>query len=66
MRRWIIITGAVLLAAGIFWPWLGRIGLGHLPGDISIRGQRFAFYFPIATCIVISVVLSLLFWLLDR
>jgi hypothetical protein len=66
MRRWIIIIGALLIAVGAMWPWLGKIGLGHLPGDISIRGERFSLYFPIATCIVLSVVLSLLFWLLNR
>ena len=58
--------GALLLAAGLFWPWLAKLGLGHLPGDISICGERFSFYFPITTCIVLSLVLSLLFWLLRR
>jgi hypothetical protein len=66
VRLWIIIIGAVLLAVGLFWPWLGKLGLGHLPGDLSIRGERFSFYFPIASCILLSVVLSLLFWLLRR
>jgi Protein of unknown function (DUF2905) len=66
MRLWIIITGALLLAAGLLWPWLGKLGLGHLPGDISIRGERFSVYFPITTCIVVSLVLSFLFWLLNR
>jgi hypothetical protein len=56
----------MLLAAGVFWPWLSKLGLGHLPGDISIRGERFSFYLPITTCIVLSVLLSLLFWLLRR
>jgi hypothetical protein len=66
VRLWIIIIGAMLLATGLFWPWLAKLGLGHLPGDISIRGERFSFYFPITTCILLSVVLSLLFWLLRR
>jgi hypothetical protein len=66
VRLWIIIIGAMLLAAGLFWSWLAKLGLGHLPGDISIRGERFSFYFPITTCILLSVVLSLLFWLLRR
>jgi Protein of unknown function (DUF2905) len=66
VRLWIIIIGAVLLAVGLFWPWLTKLGLGHLPGDISTRGERFSFYFPITTCILLSVVLSLLFWLLRR
>ncbi|HTJ89613.1 MAG TPA: DUF2905 domain-containing protein [Acidocella sp.] len=66
MRHWIIVTGAVLLAAGLCWPWLGKLGLGHLPGDLSFRGQRFSFYFPITTCIVVSLALSFLVWLLHR
>jgi hypothetical protein len=66
MRLWIIGTGALLLAAGLFWPWLGKLGLGHLPGDLSFRGERFSFYFPITTCIVVSLAVSLLFWLLNR
>jgi hypothetical protein len=56
----------MLLATGLFWPWLAKLGLGHLPGDISFRGERFSFYFPITTCIVLSVALSLLFWLIRR
>jgi len=66
MRLAIITTGAVLLAIGLLWPWLGKLGLGHLPGNISIRGERFSFYFPITTCIVVSVAISVLFWLLNR
>jgi hypothetical protein len=66
MRLFIIVLGTLLLAGGLLWPWLGRIGLGHLPGDISIRGERFSFYFPITTCIVVSLVLSFLVWLLNR
>lgn len=62
----LITIGVLLLVAGLLWPWLGKLGLGHLPGDISIRGERFSFYFPITTGIIISVVLSVLFWLLSR
>lgn len=66
MRALLIATGVLLLAAGLLWPWLGRLGLGHLPGDISIRGQRVSFYFPLTTGIVISVVVSLVLWLISR
>jgi ribose/xylose/arabinose/galactoside ABC-type transport system permease subunit len=57
----IILAGAVLLLAGRF-----NVPLGRLPGDIVYRGKNSVFYFPITTCIVISVVLSLIFWLLGR
>ena len=57
----IIVIGAALLLAGHF-----NLPLGRLPGDIVYRGKNSVFYFPIVTCIVISVVLSLIFWLLGR
>lgn len=66
MRVSLITIGTLLLVAGLLWPWLGKLGLGHLPGDISIRGARFSFYFPLTSGIVISVVISLLVWLLSR
>lgn len=65
-QRLLIGMGLAFVAAGIFWPWLGRIGLGHLPGDIVIQRLHFRFYFPWVTCLLISVVLTLLFWLLRK
>ena len=64
--RVLIIVGAILLVAGLLWPVLGRLGLGRLPGDIAVERENFRFYFPIATSIIVSVVLSLLFWLFRR
>ncbi|MDX1375756.1 MAG: DUF2905 domain-containing protein [Burkholderiales bacterium] len=66
MQRLLIVIGAVLLAAGLAWPWLSKLGLGRLPGDIRIETESGFFYFPITTCIVISVVVSLVFWFLRR
>ena len=66
MQRLLIAIGAVLLLARIAWPWLAKLGLGRLPGDIRIETENGFFYFPITTCIVISVVVSLVFWLLRR
>ena len=63
MGRLLVIAGIVLVAAGLLWPYLARLGLGRLPGDIAIRGEHGGFYFPIVTCIVISLVLSLIFWI---
>jgi hypothetical protein len=57
----ILVAGAVLLLAGRF-----NLPLGRLPGDIVYRGKNSVFYFPLATCIVISIVLSLLLWLFGR
>ncbi|MGB7480557.1 MAG: DUF2905 domain-containing protein [Burkholderiaceae bacterium] len=66
MQRVLIIVGIVLLIAGLAWPWLSRIPFSRLPGDIHIVREGFSFHFPIVTCIVISVVLSILFWIFRR
>lgn len=66
MGRLLIILGLVLLACGLLWPWITRLGLGRLPGDIYIRGEHYAFYFPITTAILVSAVASLLLWLINR
>ena len=66
MSRWLIATGLVLVAAGLLWRWITRLGLGRLPGDIAIERSNFTFYFPIVTCLIISGVLSFILWLLNR
>ena len=66
MARWLIILGIVLILAGLLWPWLGRLGLGRLPGDIVIERENFRLYLPITTSILISAVLSLILWWLNR
>jgi hypothetical protein len=66
MPRLLILGGIVLIALGLSWPLISRLGLGRLPGDIVIRGEHGGFYFPIMTCILVSVVLSLIFWLVGR
>jgi hypothetical protein len=66
VQRLLIGLGLVILAAGVLWPILSRIGLGQLPGDIMFQRGGATFYFPLVTCIIISIVLSALFWLLSR
>jgi hypothetical protein len=66
LRRILIVAGIVLAVAGLLWPYLTRLGLGRLPGDIVIERQNFRFYFPLVTSLVVSVVLTLLFWLFRR
>ena len=66
MQRFLITLGFLILLAGIAWPVLSRMGLGRLPGDIVIQRGGTTFYFPLVTCIVISILLSALFWLLNR
>jgi hypothetical protein len=66
MQRILIAIGAVILIVGLLWPWLSRLGLGRLPGDIRIETESGFFYFPITTCVVISIVLSLVIWFIRR
>jgi Protein of unknown function (DUF2905) len=66
VQRFLIGLGLVILVAGIMWPILTRIGLGRLPGDIVFQRGGATFYFPLATCIIISIVLSALLWLFNR
>lgn len=65
-QRLLIIIGIGLLMAGLLWPLIIKLGLGRLPGDIAIRKDNFAFYFPITTSIIISLLLTLVFWLLRK
>jgi hypothetical protein len=66
MVRWLVAIGLVLVVVGLLWPWLSKLGLGRLPGDIVIEHGNFRFYFPIVTCLIISVVLSFFLWLLNH
>jgi hypothetical protein len=66
MSRFLIVLGLVILAIGVLWPILTRLGLGRLPGDIVVQRGNFSFYFPLATCIILSILLSVVFWLFNR
>jgi hypothetical protein len=66
IQRFLIGLGLLILVVGIAWPIVSRIGLGRLPGDILVQRGSTSFYFPIVTCIVISIVLSAIFWLFNR
>ena len=66
MQKLLILLGLVLLAAGLAWPWLRRLPFGRLPGDIHIARGGFHFSFPIVTCLVMSIVVSLLLWIFRR
>lgn len=66
MQRWLIALGLFLLALGVLWPWLSRLPLGRLPGDIHIERAGFSFHFPLTSGIVISLVLSILLWIFRR
>jgi hypothetical protein len=66
MNRYLIALGTVFIAAGILWPWLKRMHFFHLPGDMIVDRPGFKFIFPITTTLIVSVVLSLIAWLMRR
>jgi hypothetical protein len=66
VQRLLIVVGAALVGAGLAWPWLRRLPLGRLPGDIHVVREEFSFHFPIVTCLAVSALVSLLVWLLRR
>jgi hypothetical protein len=66
MTRILVTLGVILVIVGLAWPWLVKIGLGRLPGDIVIERENFRVYFPITTMVLVSLVVSLIFWLFRK
>ena len=66
MSRILIAIGAFLILLGLIWPWITKLGLFRLPGDIVIERDGFRFYFPITTMIIVSVIVSFLAWLFRK
>lgn len=66
MQKILIIIGILVIAAGILWPWLAKLPIGRLPGDIFIDKPGFKVYIPITTMILVSVVVSVILWLLKK
>jgi hypothetical protein len=66
MSRTLVIAGILLIAVGLLWPWLSKLPIGRLPGDIVLHRDNFRLYLPITTSILASILLTLLFWLFRR
>jgi hypothetical protein len=66
MQRLLVTLGLMVAAIGLLWPWLSRLPLGRLPGDIVIDRPGFKLFAPFTTMVVLSLVLSLILWLLRR
>jgi hypothetical protein len=66
MNRILILLGTLLILAGLSWHWLRRLPLFRLPGDVVIDRPGFKFFFPLTTMLIVSVVISLVAWLLRR
>lgn len=67
LGKMLMVLGLALAGVGLLlWLGVGKNWLGRLPGDIQIQRDGFSFYFPVTTCIVISLILTLIFWLLRK
>jgi hypothetical protein len=66
MAKWLITVGIVLVALGVLWPVLAKLGLGSLPGDIRVERKGFTFYFPITTGLIVSALITLILWIFRR
>jgi len=66
VNRWLVVLGALLVVVGLLWPWLKRLPLFHLPGDIIIDRPGFKLFFPITTLLILSAALSIIAWLMRK
>jgi hypothetical protein len=66
VQKTLIVIGIVILVIGLLWPWVGKIPFGRLPGDIIINRPNLKIYIPIATMVLISVIISLILWILRK
>ena len=66
MQKTLILLGIVILAVGLLWPWLGKLPIGRLPGDIIIDRPHLKVYIPITTMVVVSLVVSIILWLIKK
>ncbi len=66
MQKVLILAGLTAILIGLLWPWLDRLPLGRLPGDIVIEREKFRLYLPLTSMILVSALISLILWLLRR
>ena len=66
MQKALIVAGLTILVIGLLWPWLSKLPIGRLPGDIVVEREGFRFYLPLTTGILLSLIVSLAIWLFRR
>lgn len=65
-QKILIIAGIILLILGFLWPWVSKLPIGRLPGDIVVNKPNFKLYIPITSMLIISLILSLILWLIKK
>ena len=66
MRRLLITTGSLIVLAGLLWPWISKLPIGRLPGDLLIDRPGLKIYIPLMTMLIVSLVVSVILWLFRR
>jgi hypothetical protein len=66
ISKLLILIGILCVTLGLLWPLLAKLGLGSLPGDIRIERKGYTFYFPLTSSIIVSIIISLILWILRR
>ena len=66
MQKILVTVGVIVLVIGLLWPWLGKLPIGRLPGDIIIDRPNLKIYIPITTGIIVSVIATIILWLLKK
>ena len=66
MQKTLIIVGFAIVALGLLWPWLGKIPLGRLPGDIIISRPNLKIYFPLTSMMLVSIIITIVLWLFKK
>ncbi len=66
MQKAFVVVGLIIVAIGIAWPWLSKLPIGRLPGDVVVDRPGLKVFFPLTTMIILSIVVSLLLWLFRR
>ncbi|MBS4033234.1 MAG: DUF2905 domain-containing protein [Ignavibacterium sp.] len=66
MQKYLLIIGAVIILLGLFWPFISKLPIGKLPGDIIIDKPNFKLYIPVTTMVMISIIISVILWLFRK
>ena len=66
MQKWLVGLGLIAIIVGLLWPWLVKLPLGRLPGDILLERENFRFYLPLTSMLLVSGLLTLLLWLFKK
>jgi hypothetical protein len=66
VNRGLVVVGALVVLAGLGWPWLSKLPWGRLPGDFVVERANFSFFFPLTTGLLVSVILTLVLWLFRK